>query len=283
MKDEFMGSPQENTNTTPLVSKHKPLWFKHDVGAAQDEKLLQLRVVGGWEEVGIWWAFAELLCTQDGYKLKEKTRAGAALFLNLSLECFDKFVSDCVEAGLLVVDKGFIYSEGLLKRMEAHEKVSQARAEAARQRGKDNPPDELSKSKAIAEQLQSNSKAILLSNLFLSNLFLSSDPDLSAQFKNGGGLKTVILPEIQGEQVLCGWLSSGLDRRDFAEGLRAYDAWKYKRLREGAEFCDDDSIFLGQTWIKTEVAKLKRQMLALKNGKGLGSKIDWDKVFEGRK
>lgn len=100
-------------------------YFSHDSNARNDEKILRLRMKLGWEGYGLYWALIEKLrdsdnyaCVKDYNVIAFDLRTDAAKIKSI-IEDFGLFAS--------TEDGRCIYSESLLRRMEAKEKVSDAR------------------------------------------------------------------------------------------------------------------------------------------------------------
>lgn len=291
-----MPAAEENTTPESVIKKKKPDWFRHDREASRDEKLLQLRAIGGWEYIGLWWGLIEHLSGQDDLALREKSLGGTALAFAVDQKLFTDFLNACVEVGLLICEGGIYYSRSLKERLSKFESVSQARSAAGKKGAEARlQAEEKQEVKGVAEQTSSNcqanakqlpskSQAIDLSisrSLSNSNSVLSSllsDPT----FENGGGVKHVQLDDLSAQNVLKTWLSANLDRADLSAGIRAYDAWKGKKLQFGERVFDDDARALVQPWVMREALKLKNEIERLKRTRaGPQTKtVDWSRVFE---
>lgn len=131
-------------------------WFKHDYDAMGDPKCAALVEDFGLEGYGLWWAMLELLCQQDGYKLKKfpALYRGLARRWNISPEAIAKQIEAMLQQyGLLLDDDEYIWSPSLLRRMEERHALSDLRAEAGRLGGL--------RSRRGGEQLPSKSKQLL--------------------------------------------------------------------------------------------------------------------------
>ena len=270
-----MTTENDHTTTEKPIKKKRAEWIKHDTDAHRDEKLLQLRAAGGWEYIGLWWTLVEVLAVQDEYALKEKSFAGTAIFLSLSPDKFLEFINACVEADLLKREGGFIFSTSLRTRLSKLGDISEKRAEAgakgaAAKKEAEKLQPEQAGSKPEANAKQNGSKCLASdisisvsnSNSILSSLL--SDPS----FGGATGVRYTSIDEIAAQQLLANWLSSGLERADFADGIRAYDAWKGKLLEQGKHVNLDDARALMQPWVKTEVLKLKNEFAKLNRTRG---------------
>lgn len=100
-------------------------WFKHDSDARHDLKLKTLLAELGYEGIGIWWSFVEILSEQEGYVLNKKLVKGILIDLSITTETFQKFITTCLEIGLLKEDKNSIYSESLQKRLNEYDDKKQ--------------------------------------------------------------------------------------------------------------------------------------------------------------
>ena len=93
-------------------------WFRHDLDAPGDPKLTKLRLRCGYEGVGVYWTLLAILARVDLRMWPDIDAVGLADTLRIKPKRLDKIMQDMVEVGLLVHEKGFYYSHGLLKRME---------------------------------------------------------------------------------------------------------------------------------------------------------------------
>lgn len=126
-------------------------WFRHDVNARHDPKIVLMRAMYGAEGYGIYWMIIETLRETEGYKLPRKQLP--ALHLDFAVEHVEQFIKDCVEYDLLSDDGEYIWSESLLTRMDKYETLCEQRAEYGRKGG-------LSKASAKQELEQKGSKQV---------------------------------------------------------------------------------------------------------------------------
>jgi len=119
-------------------------WFKHDINARHDVKIVLMRAKYGMAGYGAWWALIETLREIENYKLPVKHLP--ALCLDFDYQEIHDFINDCIsEFDLLCSDGDYIWSDSLLMRMQAYDELVTQRTEAGRKGG-------LSKSKASAKQ-----------------------------------------------------------------------------------------------------------------------------------
>lgn len=91
-------------------------YFPHDANAHRDSKILQLRIKLGWEGVGLFWSFVELLRESNGYKMP-LSYPGLSLALATPEATLEATLKACLESGLLVEKDGYVSSPSLDRRM----------------------------------------------------------------------------------------------------------------------------------------------------------------------
>lgn len=91
-------------------------YFPHDANAHEDHKMLALRVKCGWEGIGLYWTFIELLRSAPTYTYPFDL-ATLELGLSTPQATLKPVLEVCFEAGLLVKKDGFFYSDSLTRRM----------------------------------------------------------------------------------------------------------------------------------------------------------------------
>lgn len=106
-------------------------WFRHDMNARHDPKLLILRARFGEAGYSRYFMIVEMMREAAGYKLKADDYLYAMIGLDIGIppEEAKRFVDACVEVGLFCVDD-HIYSKSLLKRMEEKDRLFEARSYA---------------------------------------------------------------------------------------------------------------------------------------------------------
>lgn len=147
------------------MAKEVP-WFRHDMNARRDPKLVALRRAKGFDGLGRWWVVVEVLREQTYYRLPD-TEASYEL-LSEELHCSIAEARDFMDLltnnlGLCEkVDGGYIQSPSLIRRMEAwettHKALSQAGRKGAMARYSARPTE--NDSQAIATLKEGNSQAI---------------------------------------------------------------------------------------------------------------------------
>jgi len=107
-------------------------YFSHDSNAKNDEKILDLRSVLGWEGYGLYWAIVENLREAKQYRLRTNFRAiamslGVGEDIIRSIVCdFDLFTIESED------DKEYFYSASLLSRMQEADQRKEVLSEAGR-------------------------------------------------------------------------------------------------------------------------------------------------------
>ncbi len=115
------------------------IWFPHETGASGDLKIQGLVQKYGLEGYGRWWVLVEKLASEENYVLMRRPYVISALAGLMRCEPSDveAFVDDCInQFELLKTDGEAIWSDALLRRMEAREEKLRARSEAARKAAK---------------------------------------------------------------------------------------------------------------------------------------------------
>lgn len=112
-----------------IVSKDA-YYFSHDANARNDERIISLRMMHGWEGYGLYWAIIEMLRDANAYEL-ETDYNRIAFALNSDKEIIDSIIS-CFE--LFKSNQDFFWSESLKRRMEIRDSKSQKARDSARAR-----------------------------------------------------------------------------------------------------------------------------------------------------
>ena len=110
-------------------------FFSHDCNARNDQKILELRSVYGYEGYGRFWALVEMMREEAGYKimLTQYVWNALALQLQCDADAAHKFVSDCIEVFHLFESDGeSFWSNSLCNRMSTFDKKSSRRTDAAK-------------------------------------------------------------------------------------------------------------------------------------------------------
>jgi uncharacterized protein YdaU (DUF1376 family) len=92
-------------------------WFRHDCDAWRDPKIVRLRAKWGWEGYGIFWQVVELMHRQDGKIPLADIPIWAS---ELRIERLQEFVTDACSVGLFVHDDTDLWSERMLREVEAY-------------------------------------------------------------------------------------------------------------------------------------------------------------------
>jgi len=127
-------------------------YFSHDSNARTDEKIIEMRMVHGWEGYGIYWAIIELLRETSDYRMRTHYER-IAYALQTQSDLIKSVINDF---GLFVIDNKseYFWSQSLLRRMEMREnKSKKARKSANARWGKEN-----NRSESNANALQTHSE-----------------------------------------------------------------------------------------------------------------------------
>ena len=113
-------------------------YFKHDSNAAHDPKIIQMRSVYGAFGYGLFWMMVEAMRNQANYKLPISGKYALNAFaidFGVELDKLKQFVDDCVIEFLLFQrDANFLWSDALIRRMEAYDQKSNKARELAQRR-----------------------------------------------------------------------------------------------------------------------------------------------------
>lgn len=157
-------------------------YFKHDINARNDPKMLQMRSVYGAAGYGMYFMLIEILREQDNYKYPVSKYMCNALAMQMQCKVEDvqKFIDDCChefgdkDGFLLETDSEYLYSNSLLRRMEEMNTTSQARKAAANSRWKEQQKKEETEQESaktgennaneMQAQCKSNANAIQMNN-----------------------------------------------------------------------------------------------------------------------
>jgi hypothetical protein len=102
--------------------KNNADWFSHDADASSDEKVVYLESVFGHTGYAVYFKFLECMTRADGFKLQwnDIKKAIYASKFGISVTEMDRFITECCrqEVKAFEIDDGFIFSPGLIKRLE---------------------------------------------------------------------------------------------------------------------------------------------------------------------
>lgn len=109
----------------PKANNKDAFYFSHDCNARNDNKILALRSLYGFEGYAIFFMIIEVLREQSDYKyplgkytfntLSMQIQCNKELLENIVNDCCFEFVDD--NSSLLSKDENFLWSDSLLKRM----------------------------------------------------------------------------------------------------------------------------------------------------------------------
>lgn len=106
-------------------------YFRHDINASEDDKILELLEKGGYEYLGYYWRFIEYLYSRGGKVNKQRLNAVAwSLHMNADI------LSDVIcSFGLFGEDEEYIYSERVVTTLEKYEEIGKRMSEIGRSGG----------------------------------------------------------------------------------------------------------------------------------------------------
>lgn len=96
-------------------------WFRHDCRASSEIPMQKLRLIYGWEGVGLFWGIIELLRDQDGYKWDEKEVQLMAKMMDCELSKINTFIKDCERFEIFYIKNGYIFNAKLTENMKKWE------------------------------------------------------------------------------------------------------------------------------------------------------------------
>jgi hypothetical protein len=107
-------------------------WFRHDVDARHDPKLIALLAKHGDAGVNRWWTIAEILRSQDGYRLPVKSTTGIMLAQEWHIPPAEaeKLLDDLVELELIKNDGAWLWSDRMCRQMETLDNLRNGRSRA---------------------------------------------------------------------------------------------------------------------------------------------------------
>ena len=126
------------TNNNGGAPRKQVMWIKHDTDAHGDLDLVQIVLDHGAAGYGIWWMLLELMGSkpQHGYRLRVgddgdrmSQRLGALLRVDQTL--LRAVVNDCLGLGLMVYEGEWLWSPGLVERMQERDRLASQCREAS--------------------------------------------------------------------------------------------------------------------------------------------------------
>lgn len=106
-------------------------YFKHDINANEDDKIIDLLANGGYELLGYYWRFIEYLYSRGG-KASKKSLNGIAWSLHMDI---DKLSTLICNFDLFYEDDIYIYSKRVIDEIESFEAVGKRMAEIGKAGG----------------------------------------------------------------------------------------------------------------------------------------------------
>lgn len=137
------------------MTKGKTEWFRHDVGTESGRKFRMLRMKGGYEAHGIYWAVAsELYKSSNCYPFATaEEKKVLAESVHLDVEKLENFIQQCVECeNLLKIVDGKLLSPRIEEELASQRRLTKKRRIAGSKGGK------ISSSKRQARLEQNSSK-----------------------------------------------------------------------------------------------------------------------------
>jgi uncharacterized protein YdaU (DUF1376 family) len=104
-------------------------WFKHDLNARSDRKMMSLLMKTGVQGVGIYWCIVEMLYEEGGYLMRSDCDRIA---FELRTDC--EAVSAVIESDLFNRDEEQFWSESVLRRLGKRQETSRKNTDAANKR-----------------------------------------------------------------------------------------------------------------------------------------------------
>lgn len=93
-------------------------WFKHDYSAAEDDKILELRAIYGWQGYGVFFAILEYMCkTEKGI---DRKRIGSLRMVLGTVEGYlEGYLEDTLNIGLFYEEDGIIWNQRIRDHIES--------------------------------------------------------------------------------------------------------------------------------------------------------------------
>jgi hypothetical protein len=104
-------------------------WFKHDLNARSDRKMMSLLMKTGVQGVGIYWCIVEMLYEEGGYLMRSDCDRIA---FELRTDC--EAVSAVIESDLFQNDEEKFWSESVLRRLDKRKEKSDKNTKNANDR-----------------------------------------------------------------------------------------------------------------------------------------------------
>lgn len=106
-------------------------YFRHDINASEDDKMLDLLEKGGYLHLGYYWRFVEYLYNRGG-KVSKNRLSGVAWSLRMDVDVLSSVICNY---GLFEEDEEYIYSRRIVATLEEYEAVGKRMAEIGRSGG----------------------------------------------------------------------------------------------------------------------------------------------------
>lgn len=93
-------------------------WFKHDYSAAEDDKILELRALHGWQGYGVFFAILEYMCkTEKGI---DRKRIGSLRMVLGTVDGYlEGYLKDTLNIGLFYEEDGIIWNQRIRDHIES--------------------------------------------------------------------------------------------------------------------------------------------------------------------
>lgn len=137
-----MTQQSQNTEKQPrkqqnrIASDEWP-WIRHNLDTARGVRFVMLRLAGGYEAHGIYWALIEYLYKyKNQYPISDsKQKEALASLLHISADKLQTFIEQGIECKLLEIRDGFLSCERVGEEIEKREGISRKRAKSGRRGG----------------------------------------------------------------------------------------------------------------------------------------------------
>lgn len=110
-------------------------WFKHDYGARNDEKILELRSEYGWEGYGIFFGLVEFMCETETGCIDTDRIGGLSVGYGVAKDRLLAIIDFCISIDLFYVDDdGLVRNDRVVKHLESMKTFKEAGKKGAKKR-----------------------------------------------------------------------------------------------------------------------------------------------------
>lgn len=142
-----------------MTTKKDAYYFSHDSNARNDDKILELRSIYGYEGYGLFWAIIEVLRDSTNYKFELKKIKLLQISLAYPVKKLQSFIETCINLKLFCKDDEFFWSERLLKSMNEYNEYKLKLSKAG------TLGNEIKKQKATGSVTGGDSEAVALNKI----------------------------------------------------------------------------------------------------------------------